>query len=307
VKVALGVGYFASDDGGGVHIVDLSDPTAPSLIAQITSGESGFNNVHNVFVAEGYLYESDLASATVKVFDVGDPMNPFFVRDIVTPDTIFIHDTTVVGGRLYASGFDGFTYIYDVSQVGTMAPSLLGSVPSGANSHSNWVNSDGTLLISAQEISDGEVTIYDISVPGSPILLSTLDRTSLGIDAFSPHNPVLLGDHLLFVSWYQAGVQLIDISDPANPVHLGGYDTFPSSVSGFDGNWGVYPLLGLNRVLASDLDGGLFILDARDLVPAAVPTLGPAARWLLALTMLAAAGAVSRRRIAGPAFSGSSR
>ena len=54
----------------------------------------------------------------------------------------------------------------------------------------------------------------------------------------------------------------IDIIDPTDPIRVGNYDTFPGPVSLFDGNWGVYPLLGLDRVLASDLDGGLFVLDA---------------------------------------------
>jgi choice-of-anchor B domain-containing protein len=289
LKVEGGVGYFASDNGGGLHIVDLLDPTMPSLLSQITSADSGYNAVHNVFVRDGYLYEADSRTETVKVFDVGDPQNPFFVRDIVTPDSSLIHDVTVVGSRLFASGFGGSTYIYDVSQVGTLAPPLLGSVPSGSNSHSSWAASDGNVLIIAREISDGDVRIYDVSDPASPVLLSTLDADSLGIAAFSPHNPVLFDDGLLFVSWYQAGVQVIDISDPASPVRLGDYDTFSGAVSGFDGNWGVYPLLGLQRVLASDLDGGLFVLDASGLVAAQIPALGAAGRLLLIGTLVVTA------------------
>jgi choice-of-anchor B domain-containing protein len=295
VKVASDVGYFASDNGGGLYIVDLSDPTDPSLLAQVTSVDGGYNDIHNVFVADGYLYQADSATETVKVFDVSDAENPFFVRNIVTPETSFIHDITVIGGRLFASGFGGSTYIYDVSEVGTMAPPLLGSVASGANSHSNWATSDGTILIVAREIPNGDVRIFDISDPGNPILLSTMNRTTLGIDAHSPHNPVLLGDDLLFISWYQAGLVAIDISDPANPVHLGGFDTYPGAVSGYDGAWGVYPFLGLKRVLVSDLEGGLFILDARGLFGLPVPAPGSAARWLLALGMLGAAAGMLRR------------
>ena len=106
---------------------------------------------------------------------------------------------------------------------------------------------------------------------------------------------VLFDDDLLFISWYQAGVQLIDISEPANPVLLGGFDTFPGAVAGHDGNWGVYPLLGLDRVLASDLDGGLFILDVEGLVARPVPALGTTALWLLSLGILLAATGVLRR------------
>ena len=271
-----GIGYFASDNGGGLHIVDLSDPTTPTLISQVTSADSGYNRIHNVFYADGFLYEADSRTQVVKVFDVSDPNNPSFVRDITAAANPFVHDVTVRGSRLYASGWSGGTFVYDVSDVGTSAP-LLGSVASGGNSHSSWVTSDGETLIVAREANGADVRIFDISDPNSAVLLSTMSAASLGISAFSPHNPVLFDDDLLFISWYQAGVQVIDISDPLNPVRVGDYDTFAGAVSGFDGNWGVYPLLGLDRVLLSDLDGGLFIVDASPLGPPPVPALGPAA------------------------------
>ena len=132
------------------------------------------------------------------------------------------------------------------------------------------------------------------STSRTPALLSTLTRTSLGIDAHSPHNLVLFSDTLLFVSWYQAGVVAIDLSDPADPVRVGTYDTFPGAVSGFDGNWGVYPLLGLDRVLLSDFDGGLFIVDATA-VAAPVPGLVGRAAWLLAAILVATGSAWLRR------------
>ena len=290
VKVHDGIGYFASDNGGGLHLVDLSDPTTPSLLSQITSSQSGYNSIHNVFIDGGFLYEADSRTSTVKVFNVSNPNSPAFVRDIVTTDPSFIHDITVVNNRLYTSGFGGKTDIYDVSNIGTTAPTLLGSVNSGSNSHSNWVTSDGNLLISAREISNGDIRLFDISNPLSPNLLSTINRTTLGIDAFSPHNPVLFNDNLLFVSWYQAGVQALDISDPLNPLLVGSFDTFPGAVSGFDGNWGVYPLLGLDRVLLSDLDGGLFIVDASAIVPE------PATIALLGIGLAGLGGRYLKRR-----------
>ena len=64
---------------------------------------------------------------------------------------------------------------------------------------------------------------------------------------------------------------------------------------GYDGNWGVYPLLGLGRVVASDLDGGLFVLDASGLVPAPVPALGPGAQLLLMGMLVATATRGCRR------------
>ncbi len=295
VKVHDGIGYFASANGGGLHIVDLSDPTTPTLLSQVTSADSGYDSIHNVFYADGFLYEADLQTHVIKVFDVSDPSNPFFVRDITTAADPFVHDVTVRGSRLYASGWNGGTFVYDVSNVGASAPALLRSVASGSRSHSSWVTSDGQTLIVAREASGGDVRIFDLSDPNSAVLLSTLSAASLGISGFSPHNPVLFDDDLLFISWYQAGVQVIDISDPLNPVWVGGYDTFPGAVSGFDGNWGVYPLLGLDRVLLSDMDGGLFIVDASPLASSPIPVFGGGPASLLAVALLAALLMLLRR------------
>jgi choice-of-anchor B domain-containing protein len=263
VKVHNGIGYFASDSGGGLHVVDLSDPTAPSQLAQITSADQGYNSIHNVSVENGFVYEADSSTNVIKVFDVSTPSSPTFVRDITTLSSSFVHDITVRNGRMYTSAFDGRTDIYDVSNVSdvgwTAASNLLGTVATGNNNHSNWVSDDGNILAIAREINNGDVTLWDVSNPGSPTLLSTINQTSLGIEAISPHNPIIVGDRL-YISWYQAGLQVLDISDPGNPQHIAAYDTFPGSSAGFNGNWGVYPFLGPDTILLSDLDGGLLIV-----------------------------------------------
>jgi hypothetical protein len=276
-----------------MYIVDVSTPATPTLLAQITSFEGGFDYVHNSSVLGNYLYLADGFTDTVKVFDVSSPASPLFVRNIVTPNFGSVHDVTALGTRLYVSDISyGADYIYDISAVGTSAPPLLGTVPSGAASHSSWTSSDGTILVTAQEIDDGKVQIFDISmIPASPVLLSTMDRTSLGIDASSPHNPVLFNDSLLFVSWYEAGVVGIDISDPSNPIKVGQYDTYDDSFFGFDGNWGVYPFLGLDRVLLSDLQDGLYVVDATDL-----PEPGLGLQLMVGLTFLFGVGRRRMRR-----------
>ncbi len=259
IKVSNGVGYFASDNGGGVHLVDLSDPTNPTLISQITSAESGFNSIHNLFVSGNFLYQADGRTTVVKVFDISDASAPTFVRDIATTDTTNIHDITVVNDRLYTSGWSGTTDIYDVGSMSlTQAPTLLGTVSSGSNTHASWASDDGTILVSAREINDGDIRIFDISDPSNPSLLASIDKTSLGVEAFSPHNPVIVGD-TLYVSWYAAGMQAFDISDPSNPLSLGSFDTKAISGGGL-GNWGVYPFLGPDKILLSDGNGGLFIV-----------------------------------------------
>lgn len=272
VIVINGIGYFSSEDlpGQGVHIVDVRNPSNPVMLSQITVAQSGFSRVHELFVADGLLYEADSRTNTVKVFDVGNPSMPVFLRDVVTTDTRFIHAISVINDRLYTSGWGGRTDIFDVTRIRTEAPTLLGTVETGTQSHSNWVSSDGRLLVSARETINGDVRVFDISDPQQPILRASITAQSLGASAFSAHNPYLVGN-LLYVAWYQAGLLVIDISNPSMPKLVGSFDTFDESASGgingFQGNWGVYPFLGLDRVLLSDLDGGLFIVDTTAATP----------------------------------------
>ena len=103
-----------------------------------------------------------------------------------------------------------------------------------------------------------------------------LDPAALGINAFSPHNPVIDGN-LLYVSWYDAGVQIFDIANPQNPLLIRSFDTYPGTAGTFAGNWGVYPFLGSDRVLVSDIQTGLYVLSVQSpaTIDAAMDSLGP--------------------------------
>jgi hypothetical protein len=279
VQATQNVAFFASDNGGGLHIVDVSNPYAPVLLSHFTEAQGGHDHIHNVFYHNGLIYEADSRTPVVKVIDVSNPAAPVFLRDIVTTDPLFIHDITVVGNRLYTSGWGGTTDMYDISNIRTQAPPRLGTAPTLGNSHSSWATADNRILVSAREDANGHVLIFDVSDPANPVNLHFMTAQTEGLDAYTPHDPRIVGN-LLFISWYQAGVQVYDISVPTNPVRVAAYDTFPGPVNFFDGNWGVDPFLGMDRILASDMDGGLLILR---LDSAAVPEPG-------ALALLAASG-----------------
>ena len=91
-------------------------------------------------------------------------------------------------------------------------------------------------------------------------MLSTLNRTNVGIDAHSPHHPHLHGD-MLILSWYEAGVQIFNIADPTNPIRTGSYDTFTGTSTSYNGNWGNFVQLNsegiLQNVFLSDRTKGL--------------------------------------------------
>src|SRR5438105_1680677 len=50
VKVANGIGYFASNMGYGLHIVNVADPANPQLLSTITSATGAYDNTHKIAV-----------------------------------------------------------------------------------------------------------------------------------------------------------------------------------------------------------------------------------------------------------------
>jgi hypothetical protein len=293
IEVYNGIGYFGSDvttssSGTGVDVVDLSDPANPVMITRIDGVDGGHDKVHTLSYNNGFLYTSDNATDTIKVFDVSNPGTPTlkWTVDLGLPSGQASHEVVVKNGRMFVasknnsfSGDDptsfatGTTAIYDVSNVASSAPARMKLWATGARSHTGMVSEDGNLLVVAQERPDGDVVLYDISMinqvndPDAPVLLSTLNRTNVGIDAHSPHHPHLHGD-MLIMSWYNAGVQIFNIADPANPVRTGSFDTFTGTSGDYDGNWGNFVQLNsegiLQNVFLSDRTKGLIIVDVSD-------------------------------------------
>ncbi len=306
-------GYFGSGNGGGgVHIVDLTNPYSPVFLGAVnsTSG-SGHNFIHEMVVFEQngatFLVENynSLGTKTIKVINVTNPAAPVFVRDIIPTEPQWVHAMVVKGNRMFFSGWGnssnrGRTEIYDISNITTQTPTLLGyvtdlsSITAGNSMHSAWPSEDGNWLYSCRETNNGngDLRVYDISNPASPLLVRSIGMVALGLNAVTPHNPVVHGN-FLYVAWYQAGLQVFNISNRSNPIRVGQYDTYapafapPASekqaradaqpwdmVCGsnfiesmlpttYDGAWAVYPNLGQNKVLIGDLARGMLIVDTR--------------------------------------------
>ena len=313
-----GKGYFGSGttNGEGVHIVDLSNPYQPTLLGKVnsTSG-NGFNFIHEMMVHEqnGGTYlitnSNSTSNKIIKFINVTNPANPVWIRDLNPGEPQWVHAMHIRGNRMFTSGWGNSqnrarTEIWDISNIATTAPTLLGtitdpnpSITAGNNMHSSWTSEDGNYLYSARETSGsngpnaGDLRVYNITNPAEPLLVNRLTMADLGLNAVTPHNPVVKGDRL-YVSWYQAGLQVFDISKPDEPKRIGQYDTYPQAFvsdqappanydpwdtmcgsdpfgnplpTTYNGAWAVFPFLDDDRVLIGDLASGLIVVDVTGL------------------------------------------
>ena len=267
VKVGDGLLFIGLEGGGsvGVHIVDVRDPANPVGVVDIDI--EGFNAIHNTFYDGGYLYIVDSGSTRIGIVDLTafDPDNPpaepitelkWLMADV---GSAFVHDITVQDGRMYACAWDSGLWIYDVTNVATEPPTFLGQTPDGSNNtHSAWPTDNGDYVVTGEERFGGGIKVYRITEVGKGLELELTDTLELPTDqAFSVHNQTMVG-YRLYNSWYGHGLQVFDI-DPVTGLleFVASYDT---STGGL-GNWGVYPFLGSDKVLASDAENGLFIIN----------------------------------------------
>lgn len=274
VKSGDGLLFIALEGDGndGVEILDIRDPFNPRHLTWVST--PNYSDTHNVFYDNGYLYLCDSGTPTVGIVDLTeyDPDNPparistndWFISDI---GSSMVHDITVVDGLLYACAWNGGLWIYDVSDLPGQGPVFRGST-SGTSTHAVWPSDNGRWAVAAEERSGGPVKLYELL----PVLgggLNVIHRHTFNVapsDANSAHNVVLIGNRA-YVSWYQAGLVILDIDEQEKILtEVARYDTSISQPFGFSGAWGVYPFLGEDRILVSDMQEGLNIISAGDVL-----------------------------------------
>jgi hypothetical protein len=113
----------------------------------------------------------------------------------------------------------------------------------------------------------GYLRIFDISDPANPVQVSafatenTFNEAVATQGTWSVHNPEVVGN-TAYVSWYNDGVRILDISRPQAPREIGFWtgQGAPAGAPAVD-IWSVVPHR--NLLLASDRNYGLYILQSR--------------------------------------------
>ena len=103
--------------------------------------------------------------------------------------------------------------------------------------------------------------IWDVTDLDDPQLVGEF----LGNTEATDHN-LYIRDNLMYQSHYQAGLRIVDISDPRNPVEIGYFDTVPygTNTPGFGGSWSNYPFFKSGTIIVTSGNEGLFLLKKRE-------------------------------------------
>ncbi len=260
--------FGVSDDGGSsLQIFDLQ--YLPDSVVKIYDHDSLSESTHNIFIFGSRLYlinnkgnSPSFYSYGIRVVDISNPHLPKTIGVLndalyapahdayVRNDTVYISDGSINGLQVV-----DYTDINNPTNIGSLT-----SYPDKGYNHASWGTPDGKTMVMTDETHGSNIKVLDISNSSSITVVSTFESDPASI----AHNPFIL-DTLAIISYYHDGVQVWDIEDPANPIHVGYYDTDTSignggNYAGFQGCWGVYPFLPSRNIIASDRGQGLYVV-----------------------------------------------
>lgn len=241
VEVEGTVAYIA-DFASGLQIVDISDPTDPTVLGTINSCTA-----MGVGLSGSFAYVADL-NKRLCVIDVSDPANPMLVGSAAVPGNGF--EVAISGTTAYIANSAGGVpesglHIVDVSDPAN--PTVLGGV---AIDFAVDVALSGSIAYVASF--DTGLVAVDVSDPSDPMIIGALNLPgqTAGVS--------VAGDIAYAAS---TGLRVIDISDPTNPVLLTTVDT-PNDATN----------IAISGSLAFTADGNLQIIDIS--VPEAASLIG---------------------------------
>ncbi len=264
--------YAVCDEGAStLQIIDLHH--LPDSVSVVYDSDELFSRAHNIFIDSitEKLYVAG-GEHGFSIYSLKD--NPISPELLVIPPLNFswwsqaiapsraggLHDMYVRNDTVYGNTYDGF-YIMDFTDY-EMPIILSGNTnyPDQGNNHSGWLTDDGNTYITTDENSGKKIKLMDVSDPVNVSFIDTIGSTLS--DLAIPHNPIVYKDYT-FVSYYHDGLFVYNTKNPSNAYVEGFFDTSTETdYTRYKGAWGVYPFLGLDKILVSDMQNGLFVLDA---------------------------------------------
>ena len=197
-----GTTLYVADLSGGVLVYDLSVPEAPVFLGEIATDP----NCQDVAIAGNTLYavNSNNSGAGLTLTDVTDPAAPVPLSSFDTTN-----GTMGLGQQgdlcVLANGFGG---LRAVNVADPLVPALLGDLPFGANA--------------TDVIPVGDVA-FAVSFGGGMLAVDITDPSQMSIisqQLWGFLNALDIDSNTAWVADGQAGLRVVDISDPANLVSL---------------------------------------------------------------------------------------
>ncbi|MBA2292536.1 MAG: choice-of-anchor B family protein [Gemmatimonadales bacterium] len=240
INTASGFGYIVGASGGGttcgggLHMVDLRNPATPVFAGCFADTQTGR-------IGTGYTHDVQCVN-------------------YVGPDAQHVGREICFGANETAIS------IADVTVKTAPVALSRASYPAVAYTHQGWLTEDQRYFLVNDELDEQQGTantrtlVWDVTDLDDPILVTQYFGPTRATD----HNHYIRGTRM-FMSNYQYGLRVVDVSSPTAPVQFGFFDTAPalSNTPGFGGSWSNYPFFPSGIIVMSSSTEGFFVLRAR--------------------------------------------
>lgn len=255
--------YTVADEGASsLQVIDMR--SLPDSVEVVYDSNELLVQSHNIFIdtSSAMMYACNGNGFELKLISLADPENPVSAASFTGSQlpASQIHDMYVRNDTAYLNGAFQGLFVMDFSN--PTEPVLLGSMtnyPQSGYNHSGCLSDDGDYYYMCDETHGKDVKTVSVAD------LSDISVTNL-FNAGSTNNQIahnaIVTENYLYISYYYDGLQVFDVSDPENPERIAYYDSFDGvSDGGYQGAWGIYPLLPSGNVLLSDMNNGLFVFE----------------------------------------------
>ncbi len=229
---AVGSGGGGETCGGGLHMIDISEPTDPTFAGCFADERTGRQNTGYTHDAQCLIYEGPdeafqgqeiclgLNETAVSVADVTDKEQPQAVSVSTYPNYGYVHQGWFGPEQRYFYVDDELDELQD-------------------------------------KVDNTRTMVWDMTELSDPILVNQFFWPT----RCSDHNLYVVGERI-YASNYQCGFGVLDISDREAPQMVGSFDTVPygENEPSFGGSWSNYPYFESGIVVVNSGQEGLFVL-----------------------------------------------
>jgi len=222
--------------GGGLHMLDLSEPSEPTFAGCFFDGETGRRGTGYSHDAQCVIYNG--------------------------PDEDYQGREICLGSNETALS------ISDVSDKDNPVSISMASYPAVAYAHQGWLTDDHRFFYMNDEgdepqglVEGTRTLIWDVEDLDEPILAAEYVASTPDTD----HN-LYIKDNLMYQSNYGAGLRILDITNRTEPVEIAYFDNSPYGGA----SWSNYPYFESGVVVMTSTGDGLFIVrntGRRNLIP----------------------------------------
>ncbi len=252
--------YVVSEaDTSGIEIFDLVNlPNSVRYVGKFFV--PGHRKTHSISQSGPYLYLNGANIAFGQGTTILDLTNPEQPVKRGAWNVEYVHDSRTVNDTLFTSNINnGKLAIFNVANKDSVKFITSFQTVPNPFTHNSAVTKDRKYIFTTDETSNppGKLKVWNIENIFNPVFITSWQPT--GITNTIVHNVEIYGDTAV-IAHYQAGVRVLNISNPAAPVEVAWYDTYPgNNTNGFAGCWGVYKFPS-GKIIGSDMNTGLYVL-----------------------------------------------